>query len=301
MSIQKINLNDTNKTTLFLNILKADYTNFYDWLFNTKRNYELVHIGCDDTEPIYAVTGFKNGTHFRWNLIFNNLPKFLYEYSTSSEFKIDNTDTFIIYCKVLSIFLSGNKYISSKNVFVKNETTVIEDNLLLGCWYKKCSIKSSKGIQQIQCIIDEYTKENSPLKYSQCWIYAVTMCALLKLRDIEARVVIGDNTKIDVNRNGIYDPFIKENKDMKWNFHVWNEIKNPIDGQWYSLDCTPNVSMTEDKHFVRGPVLVNNSQPISEDYKYFKFLTNNKFNDIKVYYYIERDNKYIKTVTKRYF
>merc|ERR1712216_922538 len=92
-------------------------------------------------------------------------------------------------------------------------------HLLFGCWDSNCKVLSQEMLFNIQTVFDIHIKTSEPYTYTQCWMFAALFNCLCHLKGIKSRVVMGRYTKIDMNKNFIYDE-----GDSIWNFHVWNEI-----------------------------------------------------------------------------
>ncbi|KAM3922475.1 protein-glutamine gamma-glutamyltransferase E-like [Leptodactylus fuscus] len=97
-----------------------------------------------------------------------------------------------------------------------------------------------------------YNDGFKPVKYGQCWVFAATMCTVLRCLGIPTRVITNFNSAHNTDGNMVIDmhydtdgKFLETSSDSIWNFHVWNEswfMRRDL-GLYYSgwqvLDSTP--------------------------------------------------------------
>lgn len=232
-----------------------------------------------------------------WKNSVNKIPYYIYKDLELNK-QIESEESMIEWSKSASILINGNKYINFFGDQIKSKYS-IDRHLLFGCWSNNCKVLSQDPLFNIQTVFDIHAKTLKPYTYTQCWMFAALFDCLCHLKGIKSRVVIGRYTKIDMNKNFIYDE-----GDSMWNFHVWNEIWFPKQKKWLSFDCCPGISMKKDHLFSMGPIDVKNKlNKNMRSYKYFKHLTTGK--NVKIYTYkIDKiDGKYkIKKiiVNKRY-
>jgi hypothetical protein len=212
--------------------------------------------------------------------------------------KIYKENDIIQWCKLAGSIINGNRYINFDNKIIESEYS-LNNHLLYGCWSDECQILKQQNFFNMQNVLDFFSEEGKPYGYTQCWMFAAIFDLLCQMKKIKTRVVIGKYTKIDTNKNLVYDE-----GDGIWNFHVWNEIWFPEEKKWYSYDCCPGVSVDEQKIFIIGPVNVSNKlNKYRKDYKYFNHLTEGE--DVKIYTFkIKRKKKIYKIkkiiISKRY-
>ena len=195
------------------------------------------------------------------------IPTYIYN-KLEIEKKISDSNKITQWAKLAGSIINGNKYINFDNNLIESKYS-LNNHILYGCWSDDCNIITQDHFFDIQTVFDIYSKRGKPYTYTQCWMFATIFHVLCSLKKIRSRIIIGKNTKIDMNRNLVYD-----DGDGIWNFHVWNEIWFPEDKKWYSYDCCPGVSVDEKNIFNIGPVDISNKMnKYRQDYKYFKHLT----------------------------
>jgi len=232
-----------------------------------------------------------------WKNSISEIPYYIYKHLKLNKY-INSEENIIKWSKLASTLINGNKYINFFGEEIKSKYS-INRHLLFGCWNNNCKVLLQEPLFNIQKIFDIHSKTSEPYTYAQCWMFAALFDCLCHLKGIQSRVVIGRYTKIDMNKNFIYDE-----GDSIWNFHVWNEIWFPEQKKWLSFDCCPGISMKKYHSFSMGPIDVKDkSNKKMRSYKYFKHLTTGK--NVKIYTYkiIRIDGKYkIKKiiVNKRY-
>lgn len=205
----------------------------------------------------------------------HRIPKYIYEYLEINN-RIGKSEDIYKWARLCSIIINGGKFINFDNEKI-NSKFQFEKPILYGCWSSNCNILNQEPFFDIQNVFYSQILYNNPYKYTQCWMFAAILHSLCEIKGLKSRIIIGEYTKIDINKNFIYDKI-----DSTWNFHVWNEIWYPQKKKWYSIDCCPNISMKTDELFVRGPIDISNDDG-SDDYKYFKHLTTGY--DVKIYTY----------------
>ena len=203
------------------------------------------------------------------------MPKYIDDY-LFFDTKISQYKNIYLWSRLAANIINGGIFINFDNKVIESNIR-FKNHLLYGCWSEHCDIKLQKNYFKVQEIINEYISNKEPYKYTQCWVFAAVFHSICELKGLKSRVVIGKYTKIDLNKNYIYDHY-----DSIWSFHVWNEIWIPEKKQWYSIDCCPNISMDKNKIFVRGPINIKVPSE-SNDYKYFKHLTTG--DDVEIYTY----------------
>lgn len=212
-----------------------------------------------------------------WNINVNEIPKYIYDI-LKIDVEIDIDTKILEWCKLAGSIINGNKFIDFSNNIILSKFN-IDKHILYGCWSRECDILKEKKYYNIQNVFNKHIMENKPYTYTQCWMFASIFKCLCELKGIECRIIIGINTKIDINKNFIYDE-----EDSKWNFHVWNEIKLPNRNKWCAFDCCPSISMNINKSFTMGPIEIDNHKNIdTDDFKYFKHLAEG--DDTKIYTY----------------
>ena len=227
---------------------------------NNKKDYIIVH-------PLLYVC----------NINVNEIPKYIYNILHLDK-QIYRDTEILEWCKLAGSIINGNKFIDFDNNSIQSKFS-IKKHILYGCWSNKCDIIRENKYFNIQKIFDKHISVNKPYTYTQCWMFASLFKCLCKLKGIQSRVVIGINTKIDTNKNFIYDK-----GDSRWNFHIWNEIKLPNKNKWCAFDCCPSISMDINKSFTMGPIELDNIKNNNiDDLKYFRHLAAG--NDTKIYTY----------------
>ncbi|XP_040062860.3 annulin [Ixodes scapularis] len=103
-------------------------------------------------------------------------------------------------------------------------------------------------------ILQQYLKSKKPVKYAQCWVFSGVTTTVFRALGIPARSVTNYSSAHDTHNSLTVDKFYDEhgksietlNKDVVWNFHVWNEVwmtrpdLEPGDySGWQAIDSTP--------------------------------------------------------------
>ncbi|KAM6979623.1 protein-glutamine gamma-glutamyltransferase E [Aplochiton taeniatus] len=136
-----------------------------------------------------------------------------------------------------------------------------DSGVLVGKWgdYFGTGVNPSHWNGSVKILRSWYKNYCQPVKYGQCWVFAGTMCTVLRCLGIPCRVVTNFQSAHDTDGNLTIDEFIsdygvrpKESPDSVWNFHVWVEawMKRPdlstdssFDG-WQVVDPTPQEKST---------------------------------------------------------
>ncbi|XP_040887491.1 coagulation factor XIII A chain [Toxotes jaculatrix] len=144
-----------------------------------------------------------------------------------------------------------------------------EDGVLVGNW----SGDYTYGVAPTSWtgstdILLSYSRNDAPVCYAQCWVYAAVFNTFLRCLGIPSRVVTNFFSAHDNDGNLKTDIILDENgridrnrtKDSVWNYHAWNEcyMSRPDlpagFGGWQVVDATPQE--TSDGMYRCGPASV---------------------------------------------
>ncbi|KAM4691832.1 uncharacterized protein WCC33_016625 [Rhinophrynus dorsalis] len=126
-----------------------------------------------------------------------------------------------------------------------------DKGVVLGNWSGNYSGGQSPTSWNGSAAILRSWRDNGPVKYGQCWVFAGVLGTVLRCLGIPTRVITNYESAHDTNKNLIIEENYDSNgrpirsPDSVWNFHVWNEgwfvrkDLDPIYSGWQVLDATP--------------------------------------------------------------
>ncbi|KAE8575522.1 hypothetical protein XENTR_v10003861 [Xenopus tropicalis] len=221
-------------------------------LFNPWNQDDQVYMSNEAERNEYVLNEY--GVIFRGNA--NNISRLAWDYAQFEGDMLDICFLMLDSClehKTDPITDISNRY---DPIYVGRVLSAIvninDDNgVLYGRWDNDYSDGVSPTSWSGSARILRSWRDNGPVKYGQCWVFAGVLCTVLRCLGIPARVISNFESAHDGNSNLLIEEYFDEkgtqlgSPDSVWNFHCWNEAwftRGDLGdnyGGWQILDSTP--------------------------------------------------------------